>query len=100
MALEYKLVLFLVLLLQCFSFRIVRNQAPKYALKYLAATTLTDERTWQEGVDEILNVDTPCQTRVDTVSELLKKREKVIEDISEAIKEKNFTKVAPPNLGM
>jgi len=41
-----------------------------------------------------------CQTRIDTVTEILKKTDSIVNDISEAVQEKNVSKIAPSNLGI
>jgi len=72
----------------------------KYASSIFASTTVVDvEKSWQEDLDIILNVDTPCETRNEKLSEILKKADSIVSDVREAVQERNVTKLAPTNLG-
>eukprot|EP01041_Mallomonas_annulata_P008662 gene8662-17874_t len=67
-------------------------------LRLSASTVDIDNKSWQEDVDSILNIDTSCDTRKDSVSELLKKSDVIIEDVKAAIRDKDIKKIAPPKL--
>lgn len=56
-------------------------------------------KTWQEDLDSVLNIDTSCDSRKDSVRELLKKSNVVLSDVVDAVKDKDVSKLAPPTLG-
>lgn len=73
----------------------------KKAAKNLLASTITDisDKTWQENVDIILDIDTPCDKRRDVAAEIIKKTSDITTDVIQAIQDKDVKKIAPPNLG-
>ena len=54
--------------------------------------------TWQEDLDQILNVDTACDTRRSVAKDLLKKLDSVTKDVVSAIQDRNIEKLAPKTL--
>lgn len=77
---------------------------PKFSTRWISSqstflkASTTPSGTWQEDVDKILDIDTTCKSRRDTSADLLRKIGDVGKDLSEALKERNIEKIAPPNL--
>eukprot|EP01038_Epipyxis_sp_PR26KG_P008643 gene8643-11683_t len=53
--------------------------------------------TWQEDLDSIVNIDTPCTNRRESALEIIKKLPTISSDVIEAIQEQDITKIAPKN---
>ena len=68
----------------------------------LRASSLGSEegagRTWQQDVDEVLNVDTSCANRRTTLFSLIPKVRQIVGDVSTAVRQRDITKIAPPTL--
>jgi hypothetical protein len=91
-------------IIQVNCFRNIPHLNLKFAATSLDSTTttatITDTgKSWQEDVDSILNVDTPCESRKEIVSGLLKKSDQIIADVSSAVQDRDTKKIAPPSLG-
>lgn len=97
MALVYTVLIMLLSLGDAFNF----FSTVKKPVDYLFASTITDitDKTWQENVDIILDIDTPCDKRRDVAAEIIKKSSDITSDVIQAIQDKDIKKVAPPNLG-
>ena len=54
--------------------------------------------TWQEEVDQFLNVDTACDNRRELFGTLLSKSQEIAGDIASAVQDKDIKKIAPPSL--
>lgn len=55
--------------------------------------------TWQQDLDQILDVDTDCDSRQELAKGLLSKAADIATDVSTAIQDKDTTKIAPTSLG-
>ena len=55
--------------------------------------------TWQEEVDQFLNIDTACDNRRELFKNLLSKTQEIVGDVASAVQEKDIKKIAPPSLG-
>jgi len=89
MFLKVVLVLVLSLLTYVNSYRSIR---------LIYHNTFLKAATWQEDVDNILNIDTNCDSRRDTAIGLLSKANNITNDIIDSIQSRDISKVAPPKL--
>lgn len=69
-----------------FSFRTNKQQTALFA------------QTWQEDVDNVLNIDTECDSRRNLTKGLLSKVDNIRDDVLSAIQDRDITKIAPPSL--
>lgn len=63
-----------------------------------ATTVPSSSSTWQEDVDQILNVDTACDVRKSLVQGIVSKVNDITTDVLSAVQEQNVEKIAPRNL--
>ena len=84
-----KVVLVLTILTYVSSYRSIR---------LIHRNTLLKAATWQEDVDNILNIDTNCDSRRDTAIGLISKANNITNDIIDSIQNRDISKVAPPKL--
>lgn len=54
--------------------------------------------TWQEQVDEFVDVDTSCDARKDIANNLIKSLDSITNDVIQAIKDRDIEKIAPSTL--
>lgn len=54
--------------------------------------------TWQEEVDQILDIDTGCDARREILKSLFQRSQEIVGDVTSAVQEKDVTKIAPPSL--
>jgi hypothetical protein len=54
--------------------------------------------SWQEEVDEFLNIDTACSNRRELAFDLIKRSREIFNDVFSAVRERDIKKVAPPEL--
>ena len=66
--------------------------------KLAASTSSPAEASWQNDVDEFLNVDTSCATRRSNVLSLLQKSREIVGDVASAVRSRDIKKIAPPEL--
>lgn len=55
--------------------------------------------TWQEDLDQILDVDTPCDVRQNVVKGFFQKFTDISNDVMSAVQEQNIEKIAPKSSG-
>ena len=55
--------------------------------------------TWQEEVDQFLDINTACDNRRELFGNLLSKSQEIVGDIASAVQDKDIKKIAPPSLG-
>lgn len=69
--------------------------------QYLYSTpspTIETSKTWQEELDEVLNVDTPCEGRREISINILKRASEITADVTAAIQDQDIEKLAPRKL--
>eukprot|EP01036_Dinobryon_divergens_P032088 gene32087-41607_t len=54
--------------------------------------------TWQEQLDQILDVDTPCEGRRELSINILKRASEITSDLAAALQDRDINKLAPKNL--
>lgn len=54
--------------------------------------------TWQEDVDSLLDVDTPCDNRRDLTIGLFQKTGEVLDDVRKAVQDRDVERIAPQSL--
>jgi hypothetical protein len=54
--------------------------------------------TWQEEVDEILNIDTACDNRRTLLGSVLSRSQEITSDVASALQDQDIKKIAPPSL--
>lgn len=64
----------------------------------MAKNTRLYAETWQQEVDELLNVDTSCSTRRSKFISLVQKTREIVGDVTTAVRERDIKKIAPPSL--
>lgn len=54
--------------------------------------------TWQEEVDQFLNIDTACENRREIFGKLLSRSQEIVGDVVAAVQDNDIKKIAPPSL--
>ena len=54
--------------------------------------------SWQSDLDDILNVDVPCDTRKELIKGLQSKSQEIRKDVKEAVRDRNIEKLAPRDM--
>lgn len=65
---------------------------------YNKRITKISSSTWQEDLDQILDVDTPCDSRRDMTRNFIKRASEISTDLVEAVQNKDIEKLAPKKL--
>jgi hypothetical protein len=55
--------------------------------------------SWQEELDQFLNIDTACNSRREILGNLLSKTQDIVGDVVSAVQDNDIKKIAPPSLG-
>lgn len=63
--------------------------------KVPVVTTSSFKGSWQEDLDDILSVDTPCESRKELSKGMLKRLNEITADVAVAVKERDVEKIAP-----
>lgn len=66
--------------------------------KHSTGNTILRASTWQEDLDQILNIDTPCDARRSLSQNIVQKFSDITNDIISAVQDKNIEKIAPKSL--
>jgi len=67
-------------------------------LKAITDSPSIDNKSWQEDVDAVLNIDTSCEARRNLLADLFKKSNTIVDDIKTAVEEKDIKKLVPTDL--
>lgn len=93
------LLVVIVLLSVAIAYKSSSNKIYRLPKSVLKSTTSSSSTSWQEDLDQILDVDTSCTTRRDLTRTILRnKLMNVREDLRDAIQKRNVEKIAPPSL--
>lgn len=81
------------------SFLISRHSGSRSYTSHRSTLADSESKTWQQDLDQILDVDTACDSRQELVKGLFSKITDIATDVSTAIQDKDTTKIAPSSLG-
>jgi hypothetical protein len=78
-----------------FIFRVVAAWKTLQNGRHFLLDSALKAATWQEDLDRILDVDTPCDIRRDVAKGFLQKFSEISNDVISAVQEQNIEKIAP-----
>lgn len=88
------LLAFFVLFQELEAFIVQPRMIASLGRKHLKVAT-PFKSTWQEDLDHILNVDTPCESRKELSKGMLKRLNEITADVAVAVKDRDVEKLAP-----
>jgi len=77
---------------------IVKSLKRSHYLYSTPSPTIETSKTWQEELDEVLNVDTPCEGRREISINILKRASEITADLTAALQDQDIEKLAPKKL--
>ena len=83
-----KLLILSVVLSYVFSYKLIKTNLNKFSL----------QSTWQEELDQLLDIDTPRSSKRSLTRSIFGKLSNISTDVIDAIRERNLNKIAPQNL--
>lgn len=83
-----KLLILLIILSHISSYKLIKNNVKKFVLK----------ATWQEELDQLLDIDTPRSSKRSLTKSIFGKLTSISSDVVDAVRERNLNKIAPQNL--
>ena len=76
----------------------LRHSPTQTSFRATSASPFDAIKSWQKELDEVLDIDTSCDTRRDLILGLFGKTSEIVEDVQKAVVERDISILAPPSL--